>query len=75
MFIDVDSLQGDYHYMAGLLSTYKEADDYKNKIMEEGFPDARVIAYLDGIRIKESDIPTLALTYPDLLFYQSNNKK
>jgi hypothetical protein len=43
--------------------------------MEEGFPDARVIAYLDGIRIKQSDIPALAPTYPDLLFYQQKIKK
>lgn len=75
MFIDMDSLQGNYHYMAGLIATYKEAAVIKNKMIGEGFPDARVIAYLDGIRIKDPDIPLLATTYPDLLNYKERDKK
>jgi len=74
MFIDVDNTQGNYHYMSGLLPTFNEADSLKQKMIANGFPDAQVIAYLDGVRIKMSDIPSLAPIYPDLILYQENGK-
>ncbi len=75
MFIDVDNGQGNYHYMTGMMTSYQEADSLKQKMRTDGFPDAEVIAYLDGIRIKTADIPFLAPTYPELLLYQEGENK
>jgi hypothetical protein len=75
MYIDVDNAQGNYHYMTGMIPTFIEADALKQKMIADGFPDAQVIAYLDGMRIKLSDIPALAPSYPDLLLYQQGTNK
>jgi len=61
--------------MTGLISTFKEADALKQKIIQAGFPDAEVVAYLDGVRIKQSEIPSLAPFYPDLINYQESRMK
>ena len=74
-FIEVDSVSGNYHYMSGLISTFKEADALKQKIIPLGFPDAEVIAYLDGVRIKAEDLASLVPFYPDLVNYQVSGKK
>jgi len=75
MFIDVFEPEGAYHYMTGLLANYKEAASLKDKMIRDGFPDAKVIAYFDGIRIKSSEIAKLAEVFPDLMLYQENNKQ
>jgi hypothetical protein len=74
-FIEVDSVQGIYHYMTGMISTFKEAEALKQKIIPAGFPEAEVVAYLDGVRIKEADLASLVLFYPDLINYQESGKK
>lgn len=75
MFIEVDNAQGNYLYMAGLLTTYKEAEKMLADMMHLGFPDARIIPYIDGIRIPTASIPDRAKQYPDLLFYLVGNRK
>ena len=75
MFIEVDNSQGNYLYMAGMLPTYKEAEKTQIKMMSLGFPDAKIIPYINGIRVPASSIPDLAKQYPDLLFYLNGIKK
>jgi len=75
MFIEVDNAQANYHYMTGMIPSYKEADSLKGEMILDGFPAASVVAYFDGIRINEADIPFLAANYPDLLLYQEGEKK
>jgi hypothetical protein len=75
MFIEVDNSQGNYLYMAGMLPTYKEAEKTLAKMMGIGFPDAKIIPYVNGIRVPASSISNLAKQYPDLLFYLNGIKK
>lgn len=75
LFIEVDKARGNYLYMAGMASTYKEAEKWMSKMIDLGFPDAHIVPYVDGIRLPVSSIPEWAKTYPDLLFYLSGTKK
>ncbi len=75
MFIEVDNSQGNYLYMAGMFSTFKEADKMMASMIDLGFPDARVVPYVDGIRITSYTLPDLAKQYPDLLFYLNSLRK
>ena len=75
MFIEVDNTQGNYLYMAGMVPTYKEAEKIQAKMMSMGFPDAKVIPYVNGIRIPSTSVSDMAKQYPDLLFYLNGMKK
>lgn len=75
MFIEVDNSQGNYLYMAGMLPTYKEAEKTLSIMMGMGFPDAKIIPYVNGNRVPASAIAELAKQYPDLLFYLNGIKK
>ncbi len=75
LFIEVDNTQGNYLYMAGMLPTFKEAEKTMSTMIDLGFTDARIIPYLDGIRIPAASIPDLAKQYPDLLFYLAGKRK
>jgi hypothetical protein len=61
--------------MAGMLPTFKEAEKTMSTMIDLGFTDARIIPYLDGIRIPAASIPELAKQYPDLLFYLAGKRK
>jgi hypothetical protein len=75
LFIEVENSTGNYLYMAGILPTSKEADMLLSSLMEIGFPDARVVPYINGIRIPQGSISDYAKTYPDLLIYLASKKK
>ena len=60
----------DYAYCSGLFKTFNEALDHLSNIRKEGFNDARIIPYLDGIRLESSDLGDGFLQdYPDLRNY------
>ena len=75
LYIEVDNAQGNYLYMAGMLPTFKEAEKMKSTMIGLGFPDARVIPYINGARVPDNSIPDLAQQYPDLLFYMAGKRK
>mgnify|MGYP002362531449 FL=1 len=75
LFIEEDLSQGNYLYMAGMIPTYKEAEKLLSTLIGVGFPDARIIPYVDGIRIPQAAANDFARQYPDLLFYLSARKK
>jgi hypothetical protein len=75
MFIDVDNAKGYYRYMVGMLPTYDEAVKKNKEMVDLGFPDAYIVPFVDGIRIKLDEVPGFALKYPDLLIYLANVKK
>ncbi len=75
LFIEVDNTQGNYLYMAGMLPTFKEAEKMMTSLMDLGFPDAKIVPYVDGIRIPSASIAEFAKQYPDLLFYLSGKRK
>ncbi|MBK9354511.1 MAG: hypothetical protein IPN09_11255 [Bacteroidetes bacterium] len=41
--------------MCGPFSTFKEADNYRKKIIPLGFTDAYVVVYKDGVRLSGSE--------------------
>jgi hypothetical protein len=75
LYIEVDNAQGNYLYMAGMVPTFKEAEKMMSTMIGLGFPDARVVPYLNGARIPADSIPDLAQQYPDLLFYMAGKRK
>lgn len=75
MFIEVDNRQGNYLYMAGMFPSFKESQDMLAQMRSIGFHDAKIIPYLDGIRIDENQLHDLAEQYPDLLFYLTGKDK
>jgi hypothetical protein len=75
MFIEVDNTQGNYQYMAGMFPMFKESEIMLSQMRSIGFHDAKIIPYLNGIRIAERDLPKLAKQYPDLLFLLAGKGK
>lgn len=75
LFIEVDNTQGNYLYMAGMLPTFKDAEKMMSAIVDLGFPDARIVPYVNGIRVAPANAPELAKKYPDLLFYLASKQK
>lgn len=75
LFIEVDPAQGSYLYMAGMIPTYKEAEKQLSTLTGLGFPEARIIPYVDGIRLTQTAANEFAKQYPDLLYYLSARKK
>jgi outer membrane protein OmpA-like peptidoglycan-associated protein len=75
LFIEVDNTQGNYLYMAGVLPTYKESEKIMAQMIDLGFPDARIIPYINGLRLTPASAPDFAKQYPDLLFYLAGQRK
>ncbi len=69
MFIEVDNLQGNYLYMAGMFPTFKESELMLQQMKSIGFNDARIVPYVGGLRISDARIPQFTEQYPDLLTY------
>lgn len=75
LFIEVDNAQGNYLYMAGVLPTYKDAEKTMAAMIDLGFPDARIVPYINGLRITPASAPDFTKQYPDLLFYLASQRK
>lgn len=75
LYIEVDHTRGHYLYMAGMSPTYKEAEKVLATLVEIGFPDARIVPYINGKRIPSDAVTDLATEYPDLLQYLAAKKK
>jgi len=55
-----------YLYTVGLYKTFKSASLLQQDLIRNGAEDTRVIPYVDGIRLEESQVASLAKDYPDL---------
>ncbi len=75
LYIDVDNTQGHYQYMVGMSPTYAQAESVRAEMMQIGFPEAKVIPYINGIRIARLDVADRAGQYPDLLRYLNATRK
>jgi outer membrane protein OmpA-like peptidoglycan-associated protein len=74
LFIEVDNTTGHYLYLAGFITTFEEAQALRKSMIGEGFPDAVVVPYINGLRLRRSEIEMHANTYPDLLDYLQSFK-
>ncbi len=70
IMIEKHYLDSSYNYTAEIVKTFFEANQLKRKYREKGFEDARVLAYINGRRIENKDIPKYSEKYPDLVYYR-----
>lgn len=54
-------------YSVGLFKEYDKAEALRIKLVEEGYKDAFVVAYINGERVDKSLYPKYAKAFPDLL--------
>jgi len=62
-------------YMLGLEKTFEKVNQIFNQVVRQGFPDAKIIPYANGIRMTEDQAQVLFTEYPDLkkfLEFRSN---
>ncbi len=57
---------GAYQYTVGYFDNYKNAAQLSSEMQGLGFPEARVIAFINGIRISKAEAVGLLKKYPDL---------
>lgn len=69
LMIETQPGAGAYRYMAGLFKSYKDAAQLKKELLNQGFTDTTVVAYLNGIRVSKADAVALIKKYPDLAAY------
>lgn len=60
---------GAYHYSAGLFQQYDKALQLRKDLQQQGFAEAAVFAYLNGIRITKAEAIGLLKKYPELTAY------
>jgi outer membrane protein OmpA-like peptidoglycan-associated protein/tetratricopeptide (TPR) repeat protein len=58
-----------YRYTAGLFKQHGEAAQLRKELISQGFTEASVVAYLNGIRISKAEAVALLKKYPDLAGY------
>lgn len=69
LMIETQPGTGNYRYTAGLFKQYSEAVQLRKELQNQGFAEASVIAYLNGIRISKAEAVALLKKYPDLAGY------
>jgi outer membrane protein OmpA-like peptidoglycan-associated protein len=60
---------GAYRYSAGLFKQYAQAAQLRRELQQQGFAEAGVVAFLNGIRISKAEAVGLLKKYPDLAGY------
>jgi hypothetical protein len=60
---------GSYQYTAGLFRQYDKAVQLRNELKKQGFAEASVVAYIEGVRISKAEAVGLVKKYPELVNY------
>lgn len=69
LMIESQPGSGSYRYTAGLFKQHDQAVQLKKELQSQGFAEAAIVAYVDGIRISRADAVGLLKKYPDLAAY------
>jgi outer membrane protein OmpA-like peptidoglycan-associated protein len=69
VLIEAPTAGGTYRYMAGAERQYAKTTTIRRDLQAQGFKDANVIAYIDGVRIERGEAVGLLKKYPDLAAY------
>lgn len=69
LMIETQPGAGAYRYTAGIFKQHNEAAQLHKEIQSQGFAEAQVVAYLNGIRISKAEAVALLKKYPDLAAY------
>ncbi|MDO8367196.1 MAG: OmpA family protein [Saprospiraceae bacterium] len=60
---------GAYRYTTGVFKQFSAAAQLRKEVLSQGFADATVVAYINGIRISKAEAVALLKKYPDLAGY------
>lgn len=69
ILIESQPSTGLYRYTAGLFRQHDKAVELKKEFEKQGFANAAVAAYVEGIRISKAEAVGLLKKYPDLAAY------
>lgn len=58
---------GNYRYTAGLFDQYKAAAKFRDDLIRQGFAEAQVAAFIDGVRLPKPEAVSKVKRFPDLL--------
>lgn len=64
--IQSDVLTGKYRYSAGAYISYSSARQMADELLRKGFTKAKVVAYLNGLRLEDSEVVSFAGDFPEL---------
>lgn len=67
--IEKDLVEGDYLYTVGLYKTFNSARQLQQDLIRNGAIESRVVPYIDGVRLEDSQVGSLVKDYPDLQNY------
>lgn len=67
--IEKNLMDNSYHYTLGLYNRYNTVRVLKDQLVGGEFKNAKVIPYMNGLRIKASEINKYTTEHPDLLKY------
>ncbi len=60
---------GSYRYTAGFLKQFEQALKLRQELKQQGFDEAFIVAYVNGVRVSKADAASLVVKYPDLKGY------
>ncbi len=63
---------GSYRYTAGWFRKFSEAAALRRELQAQGFTDAIVAAYVDGVRVSRAEAVGLLKKYPELAAFVKN---
>ena len=69
MLIESQPGSGAYRYTAGWFTQYDKAVQLRKDLQLQGFSEASIVAYLNGIRISKAEAVGLLKKFPDLTAY------
>ncbi len=69
LMIETQPGSGAYRYSAGVLKQHSEAIKLRKELQNQGFVEATIEAYLNGIQISKAEAVALLKKYPDLAGY------
>ncbi|MEQ1746220.1 MAG: OmpA family protein [Saprospiraceae bacterium] len=72
LMIESEPESGSYRYSTGFFPSFAEAAAHRRALQGQGFPDALVAAYVDGVRISRSEAAGLTKKHPDLAAFIKN---
>jgi outer membrane protein OmpA-like peptidoglycan-associated protein len=69
MMIESQPGSGVYRYSAGMFAQYGPALQLRRDLVQQGFAEATVVAFLNGIRISKAEAVAMLKKFPDLTAY------
>jgi hypothetical protein len=74
-YVEASGTEGVYSYSVGLFSEYAGAERLRRELYKEGFKEAIVVPYVDGVRLFGEEAKRLSTRYSDLNNYLASKKK